>query len=63
MIKVESKERNNSGKPMNFLENDSLEIPTIFPPKLPDPNSFSILYAVGKPEKSKPYVTLVQASV
>jgi len=43
---VESKERNDGGKPMTFLENDSLEILTLFPPKLPNPCNFSIPYAV-----------------
>jgi len=47
---VESKERNDGDKPMTFIENDSLEIPTLFPPKLPDPGSFSIPRVVGKVE-------------
>jgi len=42
MIMVKSKERNDSGKPMTFIENDSFGIPTVFSPKLPDPGSFSI---------------------
>ena len=37
-----SKERNNGGKTTTFKENDTIEIPTIFLPKLPDPGSFSI---------------------
>jgi len=45
---VESKERNDGSKPMTFIENESLEIPTFFPPKLPDPGSLSIPYVVGK---------------
>ena len=48
MIKVESKERNNGGEPMNFIESDSFEIPIVFPPKLPDPNSFSIPCVIEK---------------
>jgi len=48
MIMVESKERNDSGKPMTFLDNDNLEIPTFFPPKLPNPDSFSIPCVIGK---------------
>jgi len=48
IIMVESKERNDDGKPMNFIENDSLEIPIVFPPKLPDPSNFSIPYTMGK---------------
>jgi len=31
-----------------FVEDDSIEIPTIFPPKLPDLGSFSIPCIVGK---------------
>ena len=42
IIIVESKERNDGGKVVTFIENESLEIPTIFPPKLLDPGSFSI---------------------
>jgi len=39
---VGSKERQNDGKTATFIENNSIEIPTIFPPKLPDPGNFSI---------------------
>jgi len=48
IIMVESKERNDGGKVATFIENESLDIPTIFPPKLPKPGSFSIPYVVGK---------------
>ena len=37
-----NKERNNDGKTSTFKENNTVEIPIIFPPKLPDPGSFSI---------------------
>jgi len=50
IIMVESKETNDGGKPMTFLENESLEIPTIFQPKLPDPGSFSITFVKGTVE-------------
>jgi len=43
-----NKERNNDGKTATFKENDNVEIPTIFPPKLPDPGSFSIPCIVRK---------------
>ena len=45
-----SKERNNGGKIAIFRENDPVEFPIIFPPKLPNPGSFSIPYIVGKVE-------------
>ena len=45
---VGSKERNDVGKAVTFLENESVEIPTVFSPKLPDLVSFSIPYVVGK---------------
>jgi len=35
-----SKESNNGDKTAIFKENDTTEIPTIFPPKLPDLGSF-----------------------
>jgi len=44
---VESKERNDGGKIMTFLENESLETSIIFRPKLPDLGSFSIPCVVG----------------
>jgi len=37
-----NKERNNDGKTATFKENNTVEIPTIFPLKLLDPSSFSI---------------------
>jgi len=43
-----SKEKNYGGKTTTFIENDSIQIPTIFPPKLPHPGSFSISDIVGK---------------
>jgi len=45
-----SKERNNGGKSASFKENDTIEIPTIFPPKLLDPCSFSIPCIMRKVE-------------
>jgi len=33
-----------------LVENDTIEIPPIFPPKLPNPHSFSIVSIVGKVE-------------
>jgi len=45
-----SKESNYGGKIATFVENDSIQIPTIFPPKLPDPSSFSIPCVVRKIE-------------
>jgi len=45
-----SKERNNGGKTTTCEENDTVEFSIIFPPKLPDPGSFSISYIVGKME-------------
>ena len=45
-----SKERNNGGKTATLVENETVEFLTIFPPKLPDPGSFSIPYIVGKVE-------------
>jgi len=47
---VESNERNDGGKPMICIENDSLKIPTVFLPKLVDPGSFSISCVVEKVE-------------
>ena len=43
-----NKESNNGGKTATFIETDSIEIPTIFPPKLSDSGSFSIPCIVGK---------------
>jgi len=45
-----SKESNYSSKTATFVENDSIQIPTIFPPKLLDLGSFSIPCIVGKVE-------------
>jgi len=42
VIMAESKERNDDGKPITFIEDDDFEIPTVFLPKLPDPGSYSI---------------------
>jgi len=45
---VESKERNDGGEPITFIENDSFEIDIVFPPKLNDPGSFSVPCIAGK---------------
>ena len=45
-----SKEWNNACNTATFEENDTIEFPIIFPPKLPDPSSFSIPCIVGKVE-------------
>jgi len=45
-----SKESNYGGKTVTFVENDSIQISTIFPFKLPNPSSFSISCIVGKVE-------------
>jgi len=50
IIMVGSKERNNGSKTATFEENDTIEFPTTFPPKLPDPGSFSIPCIVRKEE-------------
>ena len=50
IIMVKSKEGNDGGEPTSFKENDSGEILTVFPPKLPDPSSFSTPYVVGTVE-------------
>jgi len=42
-----SKESNYGGKTTSLVENDSIQIPTIFPPKLPNPGSFSIPCVIG----------------
>jgi len=42
IIMVGSKERNNGGKIATLKENDTIEVPTIFPPNLLDLGSFSI---------------------
>jgi len=48
IIMARSKERNNGGKAATFIENDTVEFPIIFPPKLPDPDSFSVPCIVEK---------------
>jgi len=48
-----SNESNYGGKTTSFVENDSILIPTIFSPKLPDLGSFSIPCDVGKVEIEK----------
>jgi len=48
IIMAGNKERKNDGKTTTFKENDTIEIPTIFPPRLPDPGSFSIPCIMGK---------------
>jgi len=50
---VESKEKNDGGEPITFIENDSFEIPIVFPCKLPDLGSFSIPCVMGKIEIKK----------
>jgi len=50
IIMVESKEKNDTGKDVTFIENESLEILTVFPAKLPDLGSFSIPSFVGMVE-------------
>jgi len=50
IIVVESKERNDGGKATTFIENESVEIPNIFPPKLSDPGSFSTPCTMEKVE-------------
>ena len=47
---AESKERNDGGKRITFIEDDSFEIATVFPPKLPNAGSFTTFYVVGKME-------------
>jgi len=47
---VGNKESNYGGKTATFVENDSIQIPTIFPLKLPDPGSCSIPLIIGKVE-------------
>ena len=56
IIMAESKERNDSGKTATLIENDTIEIPIIFPPKLPDPGSFYIPCIVGKVKLRELYV-------
>ena len=53
IIMVESKDKNDGGKAAKFIENGSIEIPTIFPPKLSDSGSFSIPCIVGAVETER----------
>ena len=48
VIMAEIKERNDGGKPITFIEDDSFDPPSVFPLKLPDPGSFTIPYVVRK---------------
>jgi len=50
IIMVESKDRNDGGKAATFIENENIDIPTVFSPKLSHPRSFSIPYIKGKVE-------------
>jgi len=45
---IKSKDKNDGGKAATFIENENVEIPTISPPKLSNPCSFSIPCIVGK---------------
>jgi len=45
---VGSNESNYGGKTATFVENESIQIPTIFPPNLTDPGSFFIPCIVGE---------------
>jgi len=64
IIMVGSKERNDGGKTATFVENDDIEIPIIFPPKLPDPGSFSITCIMGKVEiESALYYLIASISI
>ena len=45
-----SKERNNGDKTATFVENETIEFPIIFSPRLPDLSIFSIPCIVGKLE-------------
>jgi len=42
IITTGNKDRNNDGKTATFKENNTVEIPIIFPPELPGPSSFFI---------------------
>ena len=48
LIMAGSKEMNNGGKTAILVESETVEFPIIFPPKLPNPSSFSISCIVGK---------------
>jgi len=45
-----SKERNDVGMTATFIENDTVEIPIVFLPKLSDPGNFSTPCIVGNVE-------------
>jgi len=47
---VGDEKRNDGGKATTFIENEAIEIPITFPPKLPDPGRFSIPCIMGKVE-------------
>ena len=48
IIMIESKEQNDGGEATTFIENENVDIPTTFSPKLSDPGSFSIPCIMGK---------------
>jgi len=48
IILAGSKERNDGNKTTTLIENDTIEIPIVFAPKLPDLGSFSIPCIMGK---------------
>jgi len=52
IIMAGNKERNNDGKTATFKENDTVEIPTIFPPSS-HRGSFSVSNIIGKVEIKK----------
>jgi len=45
---AKSMEKDDKGEPITFRENDSFKISKVFPPKLPDPGSFSIPRVIRK---------------
>ena len=59
VIIAESKKRNDGVKPITFIEDDSFEIPTVFPPKFPDLGSFTIPCVVGKTKIERAICDLV----
>ena len=58
IIIAENKERNDGGKTFMLIENDTIEIPLIFLPKLSDLCSFSIPCIVGKVEIERAFYDL-----
>jgi len=46
-------DRNDGGTTATFIENENVEIPVVFPPKLSDPGSFSIPCIMGKVESER----------